>query len=615
MRRLSVSTLLGWFLPSPITVLGASAESAVLLAPNLPMGDINVVVLTDVHSWVGGHDAKEPNLDADYGDVLSFYERLKAYCDLIKKDLFFVVNGDWIDGTGIATNGDPSFLIPLLEKMPWDAVNIGNHELYKREVIEYMTQPGGFVEWWGDRYLSSNIDLTSSMRPIGSQYHILQGHNSSVLTFGFLFNMKDNDAMVTVHEVATVVQQDWFRNTLLEEVYDAILVLAHMDVKDDLVQVIKDAIRLQVGANVPIQFVTGHTHYRSNYRPDSSSHSVEAGRYLDTVGFVSFPKASTLLSELANGNGNASDLFQHVFLDANVETLTKTLAVTLLQTANGHALSKFIARTRSELGLNNVIGCAAQSYFIDRSLDDENSLWRLFRDKLVPKGYSGDEVFLLGKGGWRYDVLQGNVTVDNVLAISPFNESLLVWKGVPSATIAKLVDTLNAFPDQAFLHDLPNYILAPARNFSAVNETYDLITDQFEVSLMQQQMGIIDQSTADITPVPMQPATTTTSVWINFFQSENECHSNSHGAGNERPMEMPPSTGADAKSKQNDDETDHQFDNVRLVFVSVAVAAVFLFSIINVRQRDRRWRMVTEAKRQLTLQALRDYEDEEGQFV
>jgi 2',3'-cyclic-nucleotide 2'-phosphodiesterase (5'-nucleotidase family) len=68
------------------------------------------------------------------GHVLSFVERLKDYCHesiegnaCITGDLWFVVNGDWIDGTGLAMNGDPSYLVPILEKMPFDALNVGNH--------------------------------------------------------------------------------------------------------------------------------------------------------------------------------------------------------------------------------------------------------------------------------------------------------------------------------------------------------------------------------------------------------------------------------------------------------------------------------------------------------
>ena len=59
---------------------------------NLPFGDINVVVLTDVHSWVAGHGVHEPDLSADYGDIVSFYEKLKQLAP--DRDVFFVMNGD-----------------------------------------------------------------------------------------------------------------------------------------------------------------------------------------------------------------------------------------------------------------------------------------------------------------------------------------------------------------------------------------------------------------------------------------------------------------------------------------------------------------------------------------
>ena len=117
------------FLPFLVAVSLQSSASASAATPSLPFGDINVVVLTDTHSWVGGHKKNEPTWNADYGDVYSFHEQLKAYCDESGKDLWFVMNGDWIDGTGLALNGDPSHLIPLLEKMPWDVVNVSSLEL------------------------------------------------------------------------------------------------------------------------------------------------------------------------------------------------------------------------------------------------------------------------------------------------------------------------------------------------------------------------------------------------------------------------------------------------------------------------------------------------------
>jgi hypothetical protein len=39
--------------------------------------DINIVHLTDVHSWLSGH-LHEPNNEADYPDVLAFFEHLEV---------------------------------------------------------------------------------------------------------------------------------------------------------------------------------------------------------------------------------------------------------------------------------------------------------------------------------------------------------------------------------------------------------------------------------------------------------------------------------------------------------------------------------------------------------
>lgn len=94
-HRHSLPTLLFCFLE--LYHVWDSRSSADVL---LPLGDLNVVVLTDVHSWVGGHGNKEPTLNADYGHVLSFYQRLKDHCMESGRDVWLLNNGDWIDGTG-----------------------------------------------------------------------------------------------------------------------------------------------------------------------------------------------------------------------------------------------------------------------------------------------------------------------------------------------------------------------------------------------------------------------------------------------------------------------------------------------------------------------------------
>jgi hypothetical protein len=164
---------------------------------------------------------------------------------------------------------------------------------------------------------------------------------------------------------------------------------------------------------------------------DPLSTSFEAGRYMDTVGFVSFPTKET-----ASAAGkNASDLFQHVFIDANVKVLQETLGVEKLRTECGNELSTFIQRTQGKMGLREHIGCTPRTYYLNRSMLEEDSLWKLYKDEIVPSQVDVDprtkRAIFLGQGSWRYYVLRGKepLEVDDIIAVSPFNEEPVVFLG------------------------------------------------------------------------------------------------------------------------------------------------------------------------------------------
>ena len=105
----------------------------------LQFADINVLVTTDVHSWLHAHPHPDhsPLLDADFGDLLSFWRHARAAANAQGRDLFLVDNGDVVDGTGLsaATSVNGAAVYPLLSKLPYDALNCGNHELYHDETV------------------------------------------------------------------------------------------------------------------------------------------------------------------------------------------------------------------------------------------------------------------------------------------------------------------------------------------------------------------------------------------------------------------------------------------------------------------------------------------------
>lgn len=494
---------------------------SIQIEPQLPFGDVNVVILTDVHSWVAGHGRQESALDADFGAILSFYEHLQDYSDQKGMNLFFVNNGDWAHGTGLTAPGDPSHFLPILEKMPWDALNCGNHELYENEKVAEMIKPGGFIDWFGDRYLTANILRADDGQPIGNHYKILEGpNNARVLTFGFLFNMQDSCDLIKVANVQEVVTSPWFLDVLKEQAFNAVLVLAHMDKDDPLVTVILQAMRDVVGPQFPIQFVTGHTHYRGETHLDQFSTSFEAGRYLDTVGFVSFPTQDGITARMEQSM-NTENLFQSVFLDASVSNLSATLGIgdSELWTVSGAALNQFIEKTREKMGLTQEIGCAPRDYLRNVSFDDPGSLYGLYRDQVVPAMFFSQEntnIMFVPTESFRYDLLsRSELIVDDVWAVCPFNDTIILLGSFTGDDILKLNKTLNVDVNGSVISEY--LFIGEIRDRKLV---YNFYTHDFGHETITAELLKIDPN-APIDPAPTR--FTSTLLWLSFVLEEWPC--------------------------------------------------------------------------------------------
>jgi len=588
MMSLWNSFLLFWSLVSTATHTTTALN---ISAVDLPFGDINVLVLTDTHSWVTGHKQESP-LNADYGNVLSFYEHIQHV-----PNLFFCVNGDWIDGTGLSMNGEAFSLTQILERMPWDALNIGNHELYHPQVIDFIQQPGGFVDWWQGRYLTSNVVRADNQEPIGSRYRVLRGESTTVLTFGFLYNMMDHVDSVNVEQVESVVNSTWFYQALTADQYDGILVLAHMHVEDPLVNVILIKIRLLLGNDMPVQFLTGHTHIRSFVTMDEASTSFEAGRYLDTLGFVSFPKQATLQAAVSNEN-----LFQHKFIDANQETFRQILGINKLDTPNGKELSDFILTVQENMGLNEHIGCVEQSYFVENGVDEEQSLWGFFNERVVATQFEEDNALLLDKGGWRYDLVGGQLRVGDIIAVSPFNDSLHAWEDVSGAVIIALNETVNN-GTETWMPKLPAYVLGSAKPLDA-SKRYNLITGGYDVERMRSVLQEIDSDTASRDPNRLD--VTSTSIWLQFFQDHSPCASPVHDTPSK--FHFPWQSTAREDEAEGSTKPRNNDDLFMLFFMFASVVIVALLGI-NVYQRGQLLRRQSAQRDATIMQALQEYSD------
>ena len=96
----------------------------------LVLGDINILVTTDLHGWLQRR-AHSDFLDASLADVLSLFERLRHLARANGQDLFLFDNGDVVDGTGLSgiTQDRVAAVAPIMMSLPFDALTAGNHEM------------------------------------------------------------------------------------------------------------------------------------------------------------------------------------------------------------------------------------------------------------------------------------------------------------------------------------------------------------------------------------------------------------------------------------------------------------------------------------------------------
>ena len=563
-------------------------------------------------------------------------------------------------------NGDPSYLIPILEKMSFDAVNVGNHELYRDSVVDYMTRTAGLVEFLGDRYLTSNVVHAGTKTHIGTSaisfvtkeigliyvvsgfpLNILKGKNSNVMVFGFLYNMVGASELVTVQAVESVMSESWFANAVKDtSAYDSILVLAHMHVDDDLCGVILQRIRVRLGrliefdsltlrylqklssSDMPVYFVTGHSHMRAYRTFDAFSSSFEAGRYLDTVGFLSYqyrkhintPVLATSPLALNNTREEESEsaLVNHVFIDANVPALEHALSIqeTTLRTSDGEDLSKFIKRIQIELGLEHVIGWACETYKLNTTLSAPGSLWGLFQRDVVPSRFPEDHMVVVGNGAWRADVLpKGEIRYDDAIAISPFNNSLFLYESIPADVLHTLYKTLTEnSTERNDLPGVPLFVMAPA-NPRQQRDSYHLVVDSFESETIER---VLEEVWETDPPRPTIMVETTTSIWLDYFSENHVDYCKAKG--------KPPPSKYVSTSVFKTNATE---DTLNTLFAVVAMIVVIALGTVYVRQRSMIFEQWSEARQFATIEALQDYEgnyhddeydetDEpisEGQFV
>ena len=529
-------------------LLAAAAVSAVPVRPGTRAAapaaslahDINIVHVTDVHSWLSGH-LHEPANEADYPDVLALFQHLEARAHAQGRDIFLFNSGDIVDGTGLAgaTAVDGAALTPIIRQMPFAALTCGNHELYINSTVENLVQ-SGFIDSWRGLYVQGNIRNATTDALLGAPFaHIKGALGTELVVLGFLYNMADACGTVRVEDVAAAIQRPWFAQAMQaasSPSVQAIVVLAHMHFEDPLVAVIRKAIR-KANVGKPLILLTGHSHIRAYAVLDPWAVTMESGKYLDTVG---------LLGCSSSAAGLACD---HEFVTPHRPTfynLTATSAATF-QTPASRAMRTDVRKLRRELGLDQVIGCSAREYRVWAPVDAPDSLWRLFVQQIAPAELplpaQKHLVFVGSTGSFRWNLYQGPVSLDDTYVVNPFKDPFVAARTVPGPVLAaalaavlhKKVDMSSEglrTADMAWLNgELPAYLSSVAPEDLDPRVDYDLVWFAFDTPVMQAALAKANGGVAVPVSSFRQGDIDSRSVFESFIRREWPCLSRGASPG------------------------------------------------------------------------------------
>ncbi|KZV99822.1 Metallo-dependent phosphatase [Exidia glandulosa HHB12029] len=322
---------------------------------------------------------------------------------------------------------------------------IGNHELYIFNNTLDMHK--NFAPKLKGRYLTSNVNITvpgtTTSVPVGSRFakfKTLLGRK--VTAYGVLFDFTGNDEGTIVQPVADMVKEQWFIDSLREE--PAFFLLAgHMPLQKDNWPVVISAIRA-VHKTTPIVVFGGHSHIRDCTVFEDRAVGIQAGRYMETVGWMSVN---------LDKKGSTKPLqFSRRYLDPNRATYKFHSTNLFFDTPLGSQITKGMAAVATKFNLSVPFGTAPQDFFLSRvAYPDPSSVVTLFINDVLPttlkaafpERASIPSMVFANSGSQRFDLFSGPFTVNDQFIVSPFDDKFLFLPNVPLGLAKKLVDGLN----------------------------------------------------------------------------------------------------------------------------------------------------------------------------
>ncbi|GAA5864272.1 hypothetical protein JCM8547_001314 [Rhodosporidiobolus lusitaniae] len=444
----------------------------------LPWGDVNVVSTTDTHGWLLGHQRNEPSFSGDWGDLYSFVQRLKEEARRRGVDLLLVDSGDRVDGNGLVDAEPPEHpkgyaALNIFSSMPYDLVTTGNHELYKDPVASYVSST--LSRNFGPKWVVSNVNLTD---PVTGQKTKLMGNRfrkfeteqgRRVTAFGPLFEFKGSlsstfamrrSEFLTTTEPAAhgknisvqsphlMVKEPWFLEAIADKP-DFFLFAGHMSIRiepDSQWSLIVRTIR-GLHPRTPVLVFGGHHHIRDCVQEDEYSMSLAAGRYMETIGWMSVSNLNDL---------SEPPTFRRRYLDQNRNTYAYHTSPHF-DTSVGLSITHRLTETAARFNLTEQFGTAPQDYYLHRyPVSHKSSVMNLLTEEVLPLLIRREDRevkpwTVLNTGSVRFDLFKGPFTKGDQWIMLPFTNDFLFIPFVPLTVAAKVLHYLNVVGEHGML--------------------------------------------------------------------------------------------------------------------------------------------------------------------
>ncbi|KAG6382133.1 Metallo-dependent phosphatase-like protein [Boletus reticuloceps] len=414
----------------------------------LPWSDFNVIHTTDTHGWLLGHQKTpwpEPNYSGDLGDFASFVTHMKQIAVEKDVDLLLVDSGDLHDGTGLSDGYPPGGVDAhesnkFLERLPYDLMTIGNHELYiYADTYDMYTN---FVPHLNGRYLSSNANITIFNSdgevvsvPVGSEY---------VTSLGVLYDFTGNSVNTTVQFVADMVKEQWVSGSICIAP-DAINHGTNINKIRFQGQVVFNAIRA-VHPYTPILIFGGHSHIRDCQQYDGRTMALESGRYMETIGSL----GANLDAPMAN---TSNITFNRRYLDQNRVTYEyhTTTSNSTFDTIYGRNITYGLQQLAVDFDLSYFYGTAPLTYTMNQNpYPSSENVLTLFVAEAAPVALAINNtranvpnIIITNSGELRYNVFAGAFTKNDQLTAAPFTDSFYYIPNVTLSVANQVLPVLN----------------------------------------------------------------------------------------------------------------------------------------------------------------------------